>query len=89
MQIRTDLAEGTKDLYPREVNTLILPHLASLRLREVTVGRVDQFIKRQATASYAYSTSADANSDDSSTTAASRRCRGACTARATGSVTRT
>jgi integrase len=54
VQVRTDLADGTKDLYAREVNSLILPHLKSLRLREVTVGRVDQFIKRQATVSYAH-----------------------------------
>lgn len=54
VQVRTDLADGTKDLYAREVNSLILPHLKSLRLREVTVGRIDQFIKRQATVSYAH-----------------------------------
>lgn len=54
VQIRTDLAEGTKDLYAREVNSLILPHFMSLRLREMTVGRVDQFIKRQACVSYAH-----------------------------------
>lgn len=54
VRLRTDLADGTKDLYAREVNSLILPHLKSLRLREVTVGRIDQFIKRQATVSYAH-----------------------------------
>lgn len=54
IQVRTDLADGTKDLYAREVNSLILPHLKSLRLREATVGRIDQFIKRQATVSYAH-----------------------------------
>ncbi len=54
VRIRTDLAEGTKDLYAREVNSLILPHLKNVRLREVTVGRADQFIKKQATVSYAH-----------------------------------
>ncbi|MHB1063857.1 MAG: tyrosine-type recombinase/integrase [Georgenia sp.] len=54
VQVRTDLAPGTKDLYAREVKSLILPHLKSLRLREVTVGRMDQFLKRQATVSYAH-----------------------------------
>lgn len=54
VRLRTDLADGTKDLYEREVNSLILPHLKGLHLREVTVGRVDQFIKRQATVSYAH-----------------------------------
>lgn len=53
VRIRTDLAEGTKDLYRREVDSLVLPHLKSLRLREMSVGRVDQFIKRQAAVSYA------------------------------------
>ncbi len=52
--IRTDLAPGTKDLYAREVASLVLPHLRGLRLREVTVGRIDQFLKRQARVSYAH-----------------------------------
>ncbi|TDE14928.1 hypothetical protein [Jiangella asiatica] len=34
--------------------SLILPHLEILRLREVTVGRIEQLIKRQATVSYAH-----------------------------------
>ncbi|MFV0459824.1 MAG: phage integrase central domain-containing protein [Actinomycetales bacterium] len=54
VRLRTDVADGTKDLYEREVNSLILPHLKSLRLREVTVGRIDQSIKRQATVSHAH-----------------------------------
>lgn len=54
VRLRTDLADGTKDLYEREINSLILPHLKGLRLREVTVGRIDQFVKRQATVSYAH-----------------------------------
>lgn len=54
VRLRTDLADGTKDLYAHEVNSLILPHLKNLRLREVTVGRADQFIKKQAVVSYAH-----------------------------------
>ena len=54
IQIRTDLAPSTKDLYRRELTSLVLPTFKRLRLREVTVGRVDQFIKRQATVSYAH-----------------------------------
>lgn len=54
VQMRTDLADGTKDLYRRELNSLVLPTYKNLRLREVTVGRVDQFLKRQATVSYAH-----------------------------------
>ncbi len=54
VQTRTDLAEGTKDLYRREANSLVLPTFQKLRLREVTVGRVDRFLKRQALVSHAY-----------------------------------
>ena len=54
VRIRTDLADGTKDLYRRELNSLVLPTFKGFLLREVTVGRVDQFLKRQATVSYAY-----------------------------------
>lgn len=54
VQIRTDLADGTKDLYRRELNSLVLPTFKGFLLREVTVGRVDQFLKRQATISYAH-----------------------------------
>jgi len=54
VQMRTDLADGTKDLYRRELNSLVLPIFKNFRLREVTVGRVDQFLKRQATVSYAH-----------------------------------
>ena len=54
VRVRTDLAGVTKNLYERAVNSLILPHPMSLRLREVTVGRIDQFIKRRATVSYAH-----------------------------------
>ncbi|ALJ21448.1 hypothetical protein AOA12_16730 [Microbacterium sp. No. 7] len=53
MQIRLDLAPGTKDTYRRELNSLVLPTFRAFLLREVTVGRVDQFLKRQATISYA------------------------------------
>jgi len=54
VQIRTDLADGTKDLYRRELNSLVLPTFQNFLLRQVTVGRVDQFLKRQATVSYAH-----------------------------------
>lgn len=54
VQLRVDLADGTKDLYRRELHSLVLPTFEKFRLREVTVGRVDQFIKRQATISYAH-----------------------------------
>ena len=53
LRIRLDLAPGTKDTYRRELNSLVLPTLRTFLLREITVGRVDQFLKRQATVSYA------------------------------------
>lgn len=51
---RSDLADGTKDLYRRELNSLVLPTFKNLRLYEVTVGRVDHFLKHQALVSDAY-----------------------------------
>jgi integrase len=54
VQIRPDLAAGTKDLYRRELISLVLPSFSKLRLREVTTGRVDHFLKKQAVVSYAH-----------------------------------
>ncbi|TSD64206.1 phage integrase central domain-containing protein [Aeromicrobium piscarium] len=54
VRTRSDLADGTKDVYRRELNSLVLPTFKKLRLYEVTVGRVDQFLKRQALVSDAY-----------------------------------
>lgn len=51
--IRTDLSAGTKDLYRRELNGLVMPVFGSFRLREITTGRVDQFLRQQAAVSYA------------------------------------
>lgn len=53
VKIRTDLSAGTKDLYRRELNSLVLPVFGDLRLREMTTGRVDQFLRQQAVVSYA------------------------------------
>ncbi len=53
LRIRLDLAPGTKDTYRRELSSLVLPTFRTFLLREVTVGRVDQFLKRQALLSYA------------------------------------
>lgn len=54
VQVRSDLAPGTKDLYRRELNSLVLPTFKTFRLREITTGRLDQFLKRQAKISYAH-----------------------------------
>lgn len=51
---RSDLSAGTKDLYRRELNSLVLPTFKAFRLREITTGRLDQFLKRQAKVSYAH-----------------------------------
>lgn len=45
---RGDLAAGTKDVYRRELGTLVLPTFGDFRLREVTTGRVDHFLRQQA-----------------------------------------
>lgn len=54
VRARSDLSAGTKDLYRRELKSLVLPTFKTFRLREVTTGRVDQFLKRQALVSYAH-----------------------------------
>lgn len=54
VQVRSDLSAGTKDLYRRELNSLVLPTFKRFRLREITTGRLDQFLKRQAIVSYAH-----------------------------------
>lgn len=53
VKIRTDLSPGTKDLYRRELNSLVMPVFGDFRLREITTGRVDQFLRQQAAVSYA------------------------------------
>jgi integrase len=53
VQMRTDLADGTKDVYRRELHSLVLPTFKNFLLREVTTGRVDRFLKQQALRSYA------------------------------------
>ncbi|MBW4043129.1 MAG: tyrosine-type recombinase/integrase [Acidobacteria bacterium] len=54
VQARDDLAESTKDLYRRELGSLVLPTFGDFRLREVTTGRVDHFLRRQAAVSSAH-----------------------------------
>jgi integrase len=48
-----ELADGTKELYGRELCTLVMPTFEPFALREITVGRVDRFLKLQAGRSYA------------------------------------
>lgn len=53
MQARADLAAGTKEVYRRELGTLVLPTFGDFRLREVTTGRVDSFLRPQSAISSA------------------------------------
>jgi len=46
------IAPSTRDLYERDMRTLVLPAFEHLTLREMTVGRVDRFLKQQARLSY-------------------------------------
>lgn len=53
------VAQTTRDLYERNMRQLVMPEFASYSLREITVGRVDRFLKRLATEK-SYSTSKQA-----------------------------
>jgi integrase len=48
-----DRSQGTKDTYKRELRSLILPFFDNFTIREVTVGRVELFLKQQREKSYA------------------------------------
>lgn len=54
VRLHTELAVSTKDLYAREVTAWSCHTSRACACGEVTVGRMDQFIKRQATVSYAH-----------------------------------
>jgi integrase len=43
-----DLARSTRDLYERDMRTIVLPAFEHLLLREVTVSRVDRFLRHLA-----------------------------------------
>lgn len=53
------LAENTRDLYERNMRKLVMPTFEHLTLREITVGRVDRFLKSLASAK-SYSTAKQA-----------------------------
>ncbi len=42
-----DRAESTKEIYERELRSLVLPFSESFTVREVTVGRIERFLKLQ------------------------------------------
>lgn len=48
-----DRSDGTKDVYERELRTLVMPTFQHFTVREVTVGRIERFLKVQREKSYA------------------------------------
>ncbi|SDG79759.1 phage integrase central domain-containing protein [Microbacterium pygmaeum] len=48
-----DRSDGTKEVYERELRTLILPTFQHFTVREVTVGRIERFLKTQGAKSFA------------------------------------
>lgn len=52
LQMDVDRADSTKELYERELRTLVLPTFEHFTVREVSVGRVEDFLKVQRAKSY-------------------------------------
>ncbi|WP_449280548.1 tyrosine-type recombinase/integrase [Leucobacter sp.] len=52
MKADTRLAPSTKDTYERNMRTLVFAAFEHFTLREISVSRVDQFLKRASTVSY-------------------------------------
>jgi hypothetical protein len=46
LRMDVDRADSTKELYERELRTLVLPTFEHFTLREVTVGRTEHFLTR-------------------------------------------
>jgi len=52
LMLDVDRADSTKDIYARELRTLVLPFFQHFTVREVTVGRIERFLRQQRTKSY-------------------------------------
>jgi integrase len=52
LRMDVDRADSTKELYERELRTLVLPTFEHFTVREVTVGRIEYFLKVQRAKSY-------------------------------------
>ncbi len=52
LELDTDLAQGTRDLYERDMRTLVLPVFEHFVLREITISKVDRFLRTLAKQSY-------------------------------------
>ena len=48
IEIDPDLADGTKEVYAKELRTLLLPAWESCNVRELTTARLERFLKAQA-----------------------------------------
>lgn len=52
LELEGRIASSTRELYERDMRTLVTPSFADLALREITVSRVDRFLKKHAQSSY-------------------------------------
>ncbi|TFB88214.1 site-specific integrase [Cryobacterium algoricola] len=52
VMLDVDRAQGTKDTYKRELRVLVMPFFEHFTIREVTVGRIELFLKKQREKSY-------------------------------------
>lgn len=52
LELEGKIAASTRELYERDMRTLVLPSFVNLTLREISVSRVDRFLKAQAKISY-------------------------------------
>ena len=53
LMLDTERSDGTKEVYERELRTLVMPTFQHFTVREVTVGRIERFLKVQRAKSYA------------------------------------
>ncbi|WP_404434340.1 site-specific integrase [Microbacterium lacus] len=53
LMLDTERSDGTKEVYERELRTLVMPTFQRFTVREVTVGRIERYLKVQRAKSYA------------------------------------
>ncbi|GAA2973852.1 tyrosine-type recombinase/integrase [Microbacterium terrae] len=53
LRMDSDRSDGTKEVYERELRSLVQPTFQHFTVREVTVGRIERFLKEQRSRSYA------------------------------------
>ncbi|MDJ0348427.1 hypothetical protein [Cryobacterium sp. PH29-G1] len=52
VMLDVDRSQGTKDTYQRELRVLVIPFFENFTIREVTVGRIELFLRQQREKSY-------------------------------------